>query len=80
MVGLLVYLDLSGKSLSNNDITGLSIMIGFLIVLLLLPSLTKFKVATLEMETIGPVSKNVELEPKAADIPLEQLKKFISRH
>jgi multisubunit Na+/H+ antiporter MnhF subunit len=62
---VIVYLSIIKGEITPSGVSGLTIMVGFLVLIMLLPSLRKFKVAEIELEIIEITSVKPEndLEP-----------------
>jgi hypothetical protein len=62
---VIVYISIIKGEITSSSISGLTIMVGFLVLIMLLPSLRKFKVAEVELETIEitSVKPEMDLEP-----------------
>jgi Na+-translocating ferredoxin:NAD+ oxidoreductase RnfA subunit len=79
LVATTAYLSTSSKEkeFAETEVAGLTIGIGFLLAILLLPSLRRFKVAGVEMETEPVAAKNVELVPLSGKPIVDPFRKYV---
>ena len=64
---VIAYISLVKNDLIGSSVTGLVIMLGFLVLIMLLPSIRRFKVSEIELETLDiAVVRRPDLEPMAS--------------
>jgi hypothetical protein len=73
---LTAYLVIEFNSINTSSVAGVIAIIGFLVGILLLPSLTKFKVASIELETVPPKAPT-SIELKTMLIPMPEEAVFV---
>jgi hypothetical protein len=72
VISLTTYRPLTDKSVTNisSELTGLTVIIGILAGILLLPSLKKLKVGDVELDTVPIATQNVQLSPILSVTPI----------